>query len=293
MTFSIVAIDRQERETGFAIASCAWNSGQVGLARADVGSIVSQAVGNRVFRDLFFEKLGENKSLEEILEHFREIDDNIEKRQVGMITLDGQSLSFTGEKCAHWAGHRIGGDYACQGNILVGPEVIDAMTKSFEDTEGSLADRLYAALQAGDDAGGDARGKQSARIIVVKKGDRPGDDTVVDVTIEDHDEPVKEIGRILSKRKSLLQCRQLVKGLDQASVENKLAALQQLEKYLENNADRSFIDAWTTVGYVQLELGLREKAVTTFRRILEISPNMIGLFRHEIDENQLPREILE
>jgi uncharacterized Ntn-hydrolase superfamily protein len=131
MTFSIVAIDRQERETGFAIASCAWNSIQVGLAKADIGSIVSQAVGNRVFRDLFFEKLGENKSLEEILEHFREIDDNIEKRQVGMITMDGRSLSFTGEKCAHWAGHRIGGDYACQGNILVGSEVIDAMTKSF------------------------------------------------------------------------------------------------------------------------------------------------------------------
>lgn len=293
MTFSIVAIDKQRKETGFAIASCSWNSGRVGLAKADAGSIVSQARGNRVFRNLFFEKLDENKSLEEILEYFKEIDDDIEHRQVGMIALDGQSLSFTGKKCAYWAGHKIGEEYACQGNILVGFDVIDYMATSFENTEGSLTDRLYAALQAGDDAGGDARGKQSARIVVVKKGGRFGDDTVVDITIEDHEEPVKEIGRILSTRNYIQECNQLLDELDKASEGAKFTALQKVEKYLENRADRSYIDAWTTVGFTQLELGLREEAVNTFKKILKMSPKMVELFKFMISKNELPKEIIE
>jgi len=125
MTFSIAAIDKQKKETGFAIASCSWDSGRVGLAEASVGSIVSQARGNMAFRNLFFEKVDHDMSLEQILAYFKEIDEEIESRQVGMITLDGEALSFTGKKCAYWAGHQVGEDFACQGNILVGPEVIE------------------------------------------------------------------------------------------------------------------------------------------------------------------------
>ena len=293
MTFSIVAIDKQRRETGFAIASCSWNSGQVGLSKADVGSIVSQARGNWVFKKVFFDKLDENKSLEEILDHFREIDEDIENRQVGMITLSGHSLSFTGNKCAYWAGHRTGEEYACQGNILVGPEVVDDMVSAFENTDGSLTDRLNAALQAGDDAGGDARGKQSARILIVREGGEYGDDTVVDITIEDHEEPVREIGRILSTKKDLMKCNRFLNEINNASGEEKLAALKEVEKYLENKEDRIYIDAWSSVGYWQMELGLREKAVNTYRKILEISPKMRGLLELMVKKNELPSEILE
>jgi len=134
MTFSIVAVDVRSGETGFAISSCSWDSGRVGLAEAGVGSIVSQARGNMAFRSLFFEKLDDGMSLEQILAHFRETDEEIESRQVGMITLDGEALSFTGEKCAYWAGHKTGEDYACQGNILVGPEVVERMTEAFTTT---------------------------------------------------------------------------------------------------------------------------------------------------------------
>ena len=102
------------------------------------------------FRNLFFEKLGESMTLDQILEHFGEIDEDIEHRQVGMITLDGEALSYTGEECARWAGHLVGDDYACQGNILVGPEAVERMTEAFNLTEGVLYDMLYAALQAGD-----------------------------------------------------------------------------------------------------------------------------------------------
>ncbi len=292
MTFSIVAVDVRSGETGFAISSCSWDSGQVGLAEAGVGSIVSQARGNIAF--MFFEKLDDGMSLEKILAHFRETNEEIESRQVGMITLDGEALSFTGEKCAYWAGHKTGEDFACQGNILVGPEVIEKMTEAFTKTAGPLSDRLYAALRAGDDAGGDARGKQSARLMVVRKGEGfVGGDVVVDIAVEDHEEPVKEIGKILSAGKKLFHCYRLLRVLDQASGEEKLAALEKVERYLENNEDRSYFDAWIALASEYLELGMTEKAVSAYKKCLEISPKTIQLFRDRVKRNELPEEILE
>ena len=294
MTFSIVAIDRDKKETGFAISSCSWNSGQVGLAKTNIGAIVSQARGNMIFRTKFFEKLGENTSLDQIMEHFREIDDDIDHRQVGMITLDGQVFSFTGNECAYWAGQKTGEDYACQGNILVSPKVIDDMVEAFTGTEGDLLDRLYMALQAGDDAGGDARGKQSARVYVVSKnGWIPGEDMVIDITVEDHEEPVKEVGRILKTGKNFLKTYQLTTEIDNTSGQDKLAATHQLEQYLKGREDRAYVDAWSTLASTQLKLGLTEKAVSTYKKVLEISPNMIELFKIRIQKQELPKEILE
>ena len=264
------------------------------MAEAGVGSIVSQARGNMAFRSLFFEKLDDGMSLEQILAHFRETDEGIESRQVGMITLDGEALSFTGEKCAYWAGHETGEDYACQGNILVGPEVVEGMTEAFTTTVGSLTDRLHAALRAGDDAGGDARGKQSARLMVVKKGGGFAEgDVVVDIAVEDHEEPVREIGRILSAGKKFRRCYGLLGELEEASGEEKLAALERVEGYLENNEDRAYFDAWYALGFRQMELGMTEKAVSTFKKCLEISPKTIVLFRGLVKMNELPKEILE
>jgi len=294
MTFSIVAIDRQKLETGFAISSCSYDSGRVGLAQAGIGSIVSQARSNMAFRKLFFERLGEGMPLEQILDHFKEIDEDIEHRQVGMITLDGGALSFTGKNCAKWAGHKVGEYYACQGNILVGPEVIERMTEAFTAAAGPLYDRLYAALRAGDEAGGDARGKVSARLMVVKEGGGwGGTDVVVDISVEDHVEPVKELGRILQAGKNMLRCWLLVRELDQASGEDKDEALGKLETFLESRADRAYIDAWMELGSAQLELGLKEKAMATFMKYLEISPRMAPLIRDLVEEGELPEEILE
>ena len=162
MTFSIVAIDKENKEVGFAIASCCWNTGLVCRAKVEMGAIASQASGNIGFLRMFFDKVEFGRSLEETLEHFKNNDDCFETRQVGMITFKGEMQAITGSDCNEYAGHRTGDDYSIQGNTLVGPEVIEDMVAAFEGTEGQLMDRLYAALRAGDDAGGDARGKQSA-----------------------------------------------------------------------------------------------------------------------------------
>jgi len=123
MTFSIVAIDKQKKELGFAISSCAFNSGLVCQAEAEIGVIASQAYGNLAFLPLFFEKLGEKKTLRSILIDFKKTDTEIEYRQIGMITSEGEKLAFTGKKCSFWCGHKTGEDYSCQGNILVGSKI--------------------------------------------------------------------------------------------------------------------------------------------------------------------------
>ena len=121
MTFSIVAVDRQAEEVGFAIASCNWDARRVCMARAETGAIASQGSGNQDLLPRFFEKLGAGQEPGAILDGFRASDEGIEKRQVGLISFDGTGAAHTGAACMPWAGHRIGDGYTCQGNILAGP----------------------------------------------------------------------------------------------------------------------------------------------------------------------------
>jgi len=281
MTFSIVAADTKKKELGFAIASCFWNAGQVGLAQAGKGAIVSQAQGNWDFIPAFFEKLDGNLTLHEILNEFRESDDNFENRQIGMVAYDGKSLSFTGEKVFS-AHQRIGPNYACQGNILTSPKTVDAMADAFEKTEGTLTRRLYEALQAGDDAGGEMRGKMSARVYVVRVWDNPV--PLNDYTIEDHPEPVREIGRLMELKNDIITAWQLTEAI--SKVENKPVAIQELEQFLTDKEDRAFLDFHQSLAESYLEIGERDKAIERYKIFVRISPRMISTLDDEI-KNEL------
>ncbi|MBU7016063.1 MAG: DUF1028 domain-containing protein [Theionarchaea archaeon] len=293
MTFSIAAIDKVNKEVGFAIASCCWDSGRVCSAQTEIGAIASQANGNLSFLHLFFDKLGEKMSLDDILNHFREVDEDIETRQVGMITFEGESLAFTGDKCDSWAGHKTGENYSCQGNTLVGPEVIDSMVKAFERGKDPLMNRLCTALQAGDDAGGDARGKQSARVLVLKKDCWPGSDILVDIIIEDHPEPVKEIARILDVRSILVQGYQLFGDFSKASDEEKPDILEKIEKFMEDKTECRYSDFWTGLGMMYYKMGNMEKAVNAFRKSLEISPPLMKSLKGNAEKGLLPRKLAD
>jgi uncharacterized Ntn-hydrolase superfamily protein len=120
-------------------------------------------------------------------------------RQLGLVDAQGRSAAWTGEKCFSWAGSVSGKNFSAQGNILSGPEVVQAMTKSFESSSGSLAERLMAALEAGEAAGGDRRGKESAALLVVRAGAGYGGatDRWIDLRVDDHPEPVRELRRLL------------------------------------------------------------------------------------------------
>ena len=134
-----------------------------------------------------------------VIEMLTSADDGREHRQVGVVDAHGGAATFTGAECLDWAGGRTGNGFTCQGNILTGPEVVDAMVDAFEASPGDLSDRLMAALTAGDLAGGDSRGRQAAGIYVVREGGGYlGDsDVAVDLRVDDHEDPIPELHRLI------------------------------------------------------------------------------------------------
>lgn len=202
-TFSIVAHDPARQEWGIAVASKFLAVGSVvPWARAGVGAIATQSYANTSYGPRGLELLAEGKSAEETLRLLTEADKERDQRQVGLVDARGAAATFTGAKCNPWAGGKTGKHYACQGNILTGPEVVEAMARAFEESKGPLAWRLLAALEAGEKAGGDSRGKQSAALLVVR--DRAGyggfNDRYLDFRVDDHADPVRELARILTLR---------------------------------------------------------------------------------------------
>jgi uncharacterized Ntn-hydrolase superfamily protein len=202
-TFSIVAYDPDHKEWGVAVASKYLAVGSaVPWAKAGVGAIATQSYVNTTYGPRGLELLAQGKSAKEAIKTLTEADDGRELRQVGIVDAEGNAVQYTGKKCVPWAGGKTGKNYTCQGNLLTGEDVVEAMAKTYEDAKGSFAWRLLAALEAGEKAGGDKRGKQSAAIYVVRDKGGPNGygDRAVDLRVDDHDEPVRELARILAKQ---------------------------------------------------------------------------------------------
>lgn len=200
-TYSIVGFDPKTKELGVAVASKFLSVGSiVPWAKAGVGAVATQSWANPLYGLEGLELMAEGKSAEEVVNILTEKDEQKLLRQVGMVDANGNSASFSGSECYEWAGGIAGENFACQGNILAGPEVVEAMAVTFQQTEGDLATRLLKALESGEEAGGDRRGKQSAALLVVKENGGYGGvtDRYLDLRVDDHKEPVKELERIFA-----------------------------------------------------------------------------------------------
>lgn len=200
-TFSLVARDPETEDLGVAVASKFLAVGAVvPHAEAGVGAIATQSYANPRFGPQGLALLRQGASPEGVLEAFRRTDPHLEKRQFGLVTARGESLTFTGQDCHPWAGGLAGEGYAAQGNLLTGPEVVEAMVEAFLTTKAPFPERLLQALSAGDQAGGDRRGRQSAALLVVgeKKGYGGLWDRYIDLRVDDHPEPIPELFRLLS-----------------------------------------------------------------------------------------------
>lgn len=201
MTFSIVATDGSA--WGVAVASKFLGVGTaVPAAAAGVGAIATQSWANLAYRPDGLALLRAGKSATETLDALTSADEHRDQRQAGIVDANGSAATFTGTGCNPWAGGVTGDSYAIQGNILVGPEVVGAMEKAWLATSGEdtpLTRRLLAALQAGDDAGGDRRGRQSAALLVVtpEGGYGGGSDVFADLRVDDHPHPTPELARLL------------------------------------------------------------------------------------------------
>lgn len=199
MTFSIVGYDPIENEWGIAVQSKFLGVGSVvPWAQAGVGAVATQSYANTAYGPKGLELMAQGKSAQEALDLLLAEDPHREMRQVGLIDRRGNAVTYTGKECYNWAGGITGTHFAAQGNILVDANTVEVMAKVFHETEGTLAARLLAALEAGQEAGGDRRGKQSAALYVVKeKGGYGGfNDRFIDLRVDEHTEPIKELIRI-------------------------------------------------------------------------------------------------
>jgi len=267
MTFSIVARSADGESWGVAVASKFLAVGSaVPAAVAGVGAIATQADANVAYKGQALAHMDDGATASVAIQRLIEDDDGRDHRQVGIVDVDGGAASHTGHACLDWAGGLTGDGYAIQGNILTGEDVVLAMQAVWEasDPEAPLARRLLEALAAGDEAGGDSRGRQSAALLVVKEGAGYGglDDIAVDLRVDDDAAPIPELGRLLDLSELFLQAS---REEEKVPVTPELEA--ELEAFAEAQGARDF-QAW--VGTENYEMRVAPDLAWIDQRILDI-----------------------
>lgn len=286
MTFSIVALDPASGDLGVAVATkfpCV--GAVVPAAKAGAGAVASQAWSNAAFGPEGVAMLSTGRSAQETLDSLLLSDEGRQDRQVGVVDARGGAVSFTGSKCMDWAGGITGDTYAAQGNILVGVRVIDAMARAFESAPGDLCDRLLAAVLAGDAAGGDRRGRQSAALLVVRKdGGLDGrTDRYIDIRVDDHPQAATELARVFSVWDETILVRndEPIPATSEliADLQARLAALGRLDMAAPtgsfDDATHAALEGWA--GEVNLEGRLRDDgqfSALLVRELRDITPEV-------------------
>jgi uncharacterized Ntn-hydrolase superfamily protein len=266
MTFSIAASDLEAGDWGVAVASrfpCV--GAVVPWAKARVGAVATQSWANTSFGPDGLRLMGDGIEAAEALRRMLDDDDGREDRQAGLVDASGDAATFTGDRCMDWAGGVTGDGFAAQGNILVGEEVVAELARAFAETEGDLCDRLLAALLAGDAAGGDRRGRQSAALLVVREGGgyEGRNDRYIDLRVDDHPDAPSELARLFDVWDTAMLIRNdpLLPAAPAlvADLQRRLAALGRYDGEPSGDYDeatRAAIGAWA--GECNLEGRLRD-----------------------------------
>ena len=278
-TFSIVARDPATGELGVAVQSKYFSVGHVvPWAEAGVGVIATQANVNAGYGLKGLDLLREGLGAEEVRDRLLAEDEfpNVEGRQFAVVDARGGIAVHTGETANFWAGHRVGDHYSAQGNILTGPEVVEAMGDAFEAAEGTLAEKMQAAMMAGQEAGGDSRGRQSAAMLVVGKGmgRNINNDVVARLQVEDHPTPIVELGRVLDINLALAA---MSRSRERMQAGDSAAALAEAERAAELWPAAS--DSWLNLGLLRYSAGDRDGALES----LEKAASMNDLFRGQLE----------
>jgi uncharacterized Ntn-hydrolase superfamily protein len=292
VTFSIVAVDRDAGEVGCAVQSKYFSVGSVvPWAQAGVGAVATQAAGVAVYGARALEELARGAMPEEALERVLADDEGRETRQLGVVAADGRAAAFTGSACNEWAGHRIGDGYAVQGNILAGEAVVDAMAHAFEDTPGPLVERMVASLEAGQAAGGDRRGQQSAAVVVERVGarseSREGIDRVCDLRVEDHAAPIAELRRLVAIWTGWEAARRANKFYERKDYGSAVAAMRTV---LESREDALVL--YNLACYESLD-GRTDDALGHLRRAIELDPSYRRLAENDSDFDPIRERVSE
>src|SRR6266436_9007708 len=264
-TFSIVAYDSVNGDWGVTVASRYFSVGSVvPWAEAGVGAVATQANVNVGYGPRALELLRQGHAAKEVLDQLMAEDkfEGKDGRQVAIIDGKGNIAAFTGPNAPHWAGDRQGKTWSAQGNILVGPQVPESMGKAFEATHGELAEKLYAALKAGDDAGGDARGHQSASMLVARKGGgrNLNNDRYIYINVDDDPKPLAELRRLLDLNLTYLYGNEADRLLTAGKRTEALAAGRKAAAYSPKQAD-----GHTSLGFLEYINGNKDAALREFQ----------------------------
>jgi len=286
-TFSIVAYDPVNGDWGVTVASRYFSVGAVvPWAEAGVGAVATQANVNVGYGPRGLELLRQGLTAKQVLDKLLAEDQfpPTDGRQVAIVDRNGGIAAYTGPAAQKWAGDKQGKTWSAQGNILAGPQVVEAMGKAFESTEGELAEKLYAALKAGDAAGGDSRGKQSASMLIVRKGGgrNINNDRYLYLNVDDSPEPIPELRRLLD-----LNLNELYRGKVGAlrSAGKTREAREAAAKAAHYKPDAS---NFMTLGLLDYNLGDKPAAVTDLRRAFELDPSLKDRFQPSTTQAQAP-----
>ncbi|MDA4119613.1 MAG: DUF1028 domain-containing protein [Thaumarchaeota archaeon] len=281
MTYSIVARDEKTGEMGVAVQSHFFSVGSVVTwARAGVGAVATQAMVDMKYGPLGLEMMAGGKSAPEALDSLLKTDGKRETRQVAMVDSKGRVAAHTGSKCFPYAGNSGGKGFSCQGNIMRTPRVWTSMKRKFQESVGMpLAERLVAALEAGEKVGGDIRGKQSAALLIVGKEAKPTtwEGRLIELRIEDHPDPVPELKRLLRYQRGYDWVN---RGDELLNSEKWEDALKAYRKGLELVPEVLELKYW--VGLSMLKTRARREGVQTLKEV----------FKKEKDWRKLTRSMV-
>ncbi|WP_312222527.1 DUF1028 domain-containing protein [Rhizobium rhizoryzae] len=249
MTYSIVARDPETGHLGIAVASRFFAVGcAVPYIRGGIGAVATQAFVSPLYGTDGLKMLGEGKSPDEIIRLVTERDDGAEQRQMHLIDASGRNAAFTGSKCIDWAGHLVENNVSVAGNMLVGPQVIEETLRAYQESSNlPFAERLLAAMEAGEAAGGDKRGKQSAALVIY----RDQDYAWLNIHADDHGDPLAELRRLYAVAQEryihvaeTMPTRSNPHGMiDRTVIDQKIAALEA-ERAAAGRASASFSTPW-------------------------------------------------
>jgi uncharacterized Ntn-hydrolase superfamily protein len=285
-TYSIVARDPATGELGVAVQSHWFSVGSVvPWAEAGVGAVATQSFVEPSYGPLGLRSMKEGAAPEKALADLLAKDPHPEVRQVAFVDAEGRVAAHTGAKCIPAAGHRTGKGYSVQANLMLSDEVPAAMAKAFEASSGPLAERMLEALEAAQAVGGDIRGKQSAAILVVraKASDKPWTDRLVDLRVEDSEQPLAEIRRVLALARAYDLMNQGDEAVAAAKMDEALAKYSRAEAMFPRNDEFVFWHAVTLVTN-----GRTDEALPVFAKAFRMNPSWMLLVPRLPAVGQLP-----
>lgn len=285
-TYSIVALDPENGDLGVAVASKFFAAASiVPSAKWGVGAVATQAFANATYGPRGIELLEQGLSAEEIVKRLiAEDPEGGDRRQLAVVDAQGRVANHTGAQCIPWAGavksERRPHIYSAQGNILESEEVVKAMGRAFETAPGELADKLLAALEAAEAAGGDHRGRQSAGMLVVRQGAgfNGFTDRYIDIRVDDHPEPLPELRRLLARAHVISHIFRSIEYDKKGDLEG---VIRELEQAIQR--DPNYPDSHYSLAGAYARKGESERALAELKQALQLNPKLKELAR--LDNN--------